>query len=473
MKRILLNRLLGGVLILFPCMAHVQTITQEAFLEQLISSHPLFEKESMTSQIYEQEQSSYRGTEDWNVFASLNVSHEEPMIAIAGPEQTDAISVGAGVDRLIWATGGRLSASVNSSHATIELDPMFGFPESFYMNQVNLSYSQPLLKNWKGYLNRLQYNLKQYDIDFSDVQAKENIENFLKVSAAKFLDWVFLSEQKTIAADRLKLSKEELDRTKRKRSANLVDQADVIRAEDAVRFWRQRLVLAESQWKALQAELSILAQDKEILDAAPEFDLYQTGNLGSLEDATNQLKNQSRLLKVLKIRLDQLQVARAGYEETAKSDLSLITQFNIKKYDEDLARSLGMDKPDALIGLQYAFPVQNRTAKHQVEKTQIQIAQLQKQQEEIVLTLTSALSNIHIQIREMDQVLSLNREQIQSARDRTEEELKLYNQGRGDLTFVILSRDNEENAKLTYAANALTYHKLNLEYLALMDQLYE
>ena len=70
-------------------------------------------------------------------------------------------------------------------------------------------------------------------------------------------------------------------------------------------------------------------------------------------------------------------------------------------------------------------------------------------------------------------MLSLNREQIQSARDRTEEELKLYNQGRGDLTFVILSRDNEENAKLTYAANALTYHKLNLEYLALMDQLYE
>ena len=47
--------------------------------------------------------------------------------------------------------------------------------------------------------------------------------------------------------------------------------------------------------------------------------------------------------------------------------------LNIKKFDEALGKSLGIDKPDALVGLQYAFPVQNRTAKHQTEKTQIQI----------------------------------------------------------------------------------------------------
>lgn len=48
-------------------------------------------------------------------------------------------------------------------------------------------------------------------------------------------------------------------------------------------------------------------------------------------------------------------------------------------------------------------------------------------------------------------ILTLNQEQIESAKERTKEELKLYNKGRGDFTFVILSRDNEQNAKLTYA----------------------
>jgi len=49
--------------------------------------------------------------------------------------------------------------------------------------------------------------------------------------------------------------------------------------------------------------------------------------------------------------------------------------------------------------------------------------------------------------------------------------LKLYNQGRGDLTFVIQSRDNEENAKLTYAQNSTLYHKLILQYRSLLDEL--
>jgi outer membrane protein TolC len=152
--------------------------------------------------------------------------------------------------------------------------------------------------------------------------------------------------------------------------------------------------------------------------------------------------------------------------------LSIVTELNIKKYDEGLAKSLGLDKPDAMIGLQYAFPVPNRTAKHKIVKTDLQAEQLRKQKEEIAITLNSALTNLHIQINELENVMKLNQEQIESAKERTAEELKLYNQGRGDLTFVILSQDNEENAKLTYAANALTYHKLNLEYDALMDQLY-
>ncbi|MFQ5823388.1 MAG: hypothetical protein ACE5JB_04970 [bacterium] len=71
----------------------------------------------------------------------------------------------------------------------------------------------------------------------------------------------------------------------------------------------------------------------------------------------------------------------------------------------------------------------------------------------------------------MEKVLTLNQEQIESAKAKTEEELKLYNQGRGELTFVIQSQDSEQNAKFTYAGNAPTYHKLLIEYRALMNQL--
>ena len=69
--------------------------------------------------------------------------------------------------------------------------------------------------------------------------------------------------------------------------------------------------------------------------------------------------------------------------------------------------------------------------------------------------------------------MQLNKEQIESAQEKTSEEFIRYNQGRGDLTFVLLSRDDVENAKLTYAQNALVYQKLVVSYRALMDELYQ
>ena len=89
----------------------------------------------------------------------------------------------------------------------------------------------------------------------------------------------------------------------------------------------------------------------------------------------------------------------------------------------------------------------------------------------VEINLEAASRNLLIQIKELEAVLDLNQEQIESAQQKTEEELRLYNQGRGQLTFVIQSRDNEENAKLTYAQNALLYHKLVLQYRALVDEL--
>ncbi|MGB2980174.1 MAG: TolC family protein [Candidatus Zixiibacteriota bacterium] len=451
--------------------SRAQTITQEEFLNQLKQMHPVFEKEKLKAQIEKEGQKSLLGTQDWNIISSATFAHQEPAIAIAGPERTDAFMISGGVEKLFWRSGGRLSASFSSSRANLKIDPFYGFPDSYYENQFSIAYVHPLLKNRIGFLDRLQYELKQYDIDFSDVQALENQEDFLANSAAKFLDWVLLTEQKTIASDRLSLAEEELARTKKKRQAHLVDQIDVIRAEDAVSIGKQNQMLVESQGKSLQAELAVLSQNEELRNLSPQFDLHEVEQLIPLEDAISEVKTKSRIIRAINIRLRQLELVRRGFDETAKPNLSLLAQLNTKNLDESFGKSLAMDKPDALVGLQFSVPLENRTAKYQVTKTDLQISQLQKQVDEVTLELSSALTHLHIQITELEEVLKLNEEQIESARQKTEEELKLYNQGRGDLTFVIQSRDNEEKAKLTYAQNSIFYHKLILQYRALMDEL--
>ena len=455
--------------------SHAEPLTKEAFVALLEKSHPIFEKERMTSVIEEAEQQSYLGEADWNLSSSLTWSREEATITVFSPDLTYALSLQTGVNKQFWDTGGRLSAtySINRNSSAFEQAPLFSYPERFYENSVELQYSQPLLRNWGGKLTRLQYDLKAYDVDAAEIQAAENIEDFLTDTISKYLDWVYLEEQKKIITRRLSLSRKEFERTQRKFDAFLVDSVDVIRAKDALNTWRQNLGLVESQLSALRSELSTLVQSTLLLTEMPDFNLYALQRPDSLASAKARLENNSRLLKILELRKEQLEVNAAGVKETGKPDLSLIAAVTVKNAEENAWDSFRLDKKDAAVGLQLSVPIENTTAKANYQKNRLQILQLEKEREDVSLSLNASLASLHAQLIKLIQVLELNREQIESARLRTIEETKIYEQGRGDLTFVIMSRDNEESAKLAYAENALNYQKLWLQYQALLDELYE
>ncbi|MCK4251372.1 TolC family protein, partial [candidate division WOR-3 bacterium] len=330
----------------------------------------------------------------------------------------------------------------------------------------------PLLQNFGGRLDRLNYELSQYDIDFTEIQVLENQEGFVLDLGLNFLDWTLLSEQKRIANERLNLAQEQLQQTRRKRQANLVDKVDVLRTEDAARIANQNIVLIQSQFKSKQAELAVLAQSQEIYNLNPEFDLYTLETLPTLDDAVSQLKEKSRILRALGVRREQLSHLSKGYTETKRPQLFLSIGTGLQSGDEEFSNSFDLDKPDVLVALDFHYPFGNRTAKSDIAKTDLELIQIEKDIENVSLNLEAGVRNLLISIKEMEKVLVLNQEQIESAKAKTREELRLYNQGRGILTFVIQSRDNEEQAKLTYAQNAANYHKLILQYRALMDELF-
>jgi len=451
-----------------------QTVTLTEFLSKLITEHPLFTKENLTSEIFRSRQQSLAGAQDWNFASSVSYFSQEPVINFSGPDKTVGGSFNSGIEKIFWGTGGRLSTTITTTSLKFtlrDLPEFAAFPTDWYQSEVALTYIHPLMKTRKGFLDRLQYNLIQFDIDATEINALENEENFLTESASKFLTWVFLVEQRNIIEERLKLSRTELQRTERKRRANLVEKVDLIRAGDAVRIAEQNMFLSESRLKGLRAELAVLTQQDDYDNTTPLYELYNTETLPLLEEVRANIESDSRIVRMLNIRIQQLNLVRRGFKETAKPNLGLVAQVSKKELNEGLSGSFGLEKSDVLVALQFSIPLGNKTAKSNISKTEVQISQLQSQVKEVIIGLTSMITNIHTQMTEMEKVLRLNIEQIISSREKTEEELKLYNQGRGDLTFVIQSRDNEQNAKLLYAVNAFTYHTLFIQYRSLTDQL--
>lgn len=473
----LIQPILGLV---FVTTGHSQTITLENFLALVRQNHPFFEKEALSSEIEMKLQERFLGNEDWVVSSSPFYRFQKPISAIAfTPKSVHSAGVGLVAERAIWKTGGRLSLSWSSDFTKQKTSDIIipgivtipSGPSTFYQHGIFVSYSHPLIQNKGGKLDRLEYELAEYSVKSTDINSLENQETFLLDLGIGYLDWVLLSEQIQIAKERLALAQEQLEQTQKKRAANLVDQVDVIRGEDAIRISKQNIVLLESRWKAKQAELATLARSNKIYAQSPEYNLYLLETLPSIDEVVSSLHERSRALLALNALQEQLTYQREGLEEASFPRLNLNVTAGLQEGDDNVGGSLLLHKPDFLVGLQFSYPLGNRTAHADIEKTDLQIKQLADEVHTVRLDLEAAARNLWIQINDMEKVLALNQEQIESARQKTEEEVKLYNQGRSQLAFVIQSRDNEENSKLIYATNATLYHQLLLQFRALMDEL--
>lgn len=483
MKSVVLRLLLSSGVIGVPSSSQAQTITLPEFLEMLKENHPRFEKEMLSTEIEKQGRDAFLGEQDWRITSSPSFVHQKPLVTSSfSPKRLDQMSVGASVEKAFWSTGGKLSLSWSSDMTDQKLDDIVipftpeplvisPGPPKFYQNNLYLSYTQPLFQNFRGELDRLGYEIGQFSANLADIQAQENQEEFLLDIASRFIDWVLYTEEKIIATERLYLTEQQLEQTGKKRAANLVDEVDVLRSQDAVRLAEQSVVLLDAQWKAKQAELAVLSRSDVIFALTPNFNLYARRDAPSFEGAADRLHQHSRLLQVLALRRQQMERQQRGLEEATKPQLSLRTQLAIKSGDNEFGSSLGFNKSDAGVFMQFSYPLGNRSAIAESEKSRLQIRRHDLEVNEITLSMEAALHNLIIQIEGMEQVLDLNERQIETARQKTEEEVKLYNQGRGDLTFVIQSQDNEERARLTYAQNAATYQGLYLRLQALIDEL--
>ena len=461
-----------------PCFS--QTIQLPEYFQLIIKGHPFFVEQSIQIEIEQRGQERFLGNQDWIVSAAPAYIHQKPIVSNAfTPERIDNLSMNASADRIFWKTGGRLSLSYSSQFTDQSisdfvipgLPPISAGAAEFYQHRLYASYSHPLLQNKGGILDRLEYDLAGYTIDFAKLEAMESKEGFLLTMGVKFLDWALLTEQIAISKDRLLLAEEQLERTSKMRKANLVDEVDLIRAEDPIRIARQNIMLLEAQWKAVQAELAVHAQNAEVRSLSPEFDLYELEELPAPNESSRILREKSRILQTLKVAGMQLSHQREGLAELSRAQLFLNVGAGLQEGDDEFGGSLGLDKPDLVVALNFRYPLENRTAKTDIELADVQLRKVEVTIKNTELELDAALYNLLINLEGMEDVLTLNREQIESAEQKTVEELKLYNQGRGELTFVIQSRDNEENAKLTLAQNARLYQELHLHYRALLDEL--
>ncbi len=454
-----------------PLSALAEGIGLGDYLQQVQANHPFFTQQALNREIEQEQQRRYLGDEDWVLKARPSYQHEERSAGSAlVAEEQDGLVLNAGMERSFWSNGSRISIDYDYSH----LDQRFAAPvNSFdeHGNGVSITYTVPLLQNKGGELSRLDYEFQAYNVDLSAVNSAESQEQFLEQLGLLFLDWVFVNEQRYIAENRLSLANKELTRTKKKRRSRLVAEVDVLGARDAVINARQNLSAIESQWRALQAELATQSGNPGLYKMRPRYELYALKKMPGIEQALSDMAQNSRQLQAIDLQVAQLERLQSGLNNQLNPELDLVLGGGLKSESDHLSGSTRFDQPQYMIGVNFRYPLGQRSAKADVSKARLQQQQFKAARNSLNWQLEAQLRNLLVQLNELEIVMALNQEQIEVARMRTAGELNRHNQGRSELSFVIQSRDNEQNAQLAYAANAAKYHKLWLRYMALTDTL--
>jgi outer membrane protein TolC len=461
------------------CLA-AEPLTLVDFQQRIVETHPAFAAEVLQVAVAEKRRDALRGGEDWILSASPFYRDEKPVSSSTfSPTDQQLFGADLSLSRPVWNTGGRVGFSLNYDYADQET-PLIEIPgavsgmglvisePSFHRHRALITYLHPLLRNHGGIQDRLEYDLRDLDVRLSELQTLENREDLLLEMSSKYLDWVLLVEQLRIVRGREQLAVDQYEESARRRAQNLVDEVDVLRAENGVQVARQRTVLTQARARAAQRELEILVGLEEDGTRMPGFALYETSEHPGVDESWYA---SSRLMRTLDTLRDQLRRRMLSLADGERARLDLVLSGGLASGDASYGDSAEFDRPEAQIGLQFSVPLGNRTMKREVEATLLELQKIHKQEEYVRLQLKAALENVHIQMSELEKVIELNRKQVNAAKKQTAEERKAYDQGRSPLTFVIQSRDGEARAENLHAENAVQYQKLFLQYQALRDEL--
>lgn len=453
-------------------------VTLETFLKELEGKHPFLMSEMLRYDIAAARRDSTTGSADFKFQASADHNYQEAVSIDTFSAPISQKTTGKlGIGKEVWATGGNFSADIQTIYSDSKTSPYldyYNIDSRYAYNQISVAYKQPLLKNRGGFLSSYYYDNEDFTVKMSELISADNMENFNKQQAFSFLDLVMLGKQKDVYAKRLVLSENELKRTEDKFNSGLVDKVDVLRAKDSVRIAKQNLKLVSMKEESTKAKLNVILQSDILEKSSPVETSITEGFISTETHNANKkkLKENSRILKVADLQIQQLKHSKEKYVQEKKGDLSLYTKYTVKDSDKTFRTAQNFNKQDAQIGVYYSIPWGNREAKSRIKEFDLKIKQAKNSLSEQYLNLKANLDSLYIQIKDTEDVLALNKEQIASAKEKTEEELKLYNQGRTQYTFVISAQDNEQNAQLNYITNLINYKKLVISYLEINDSFY-
>jgi len=440
------------------------SMTQSDFIKLYKSSHPSFKYQELESEIKQLNFEYYKGVEDWDLKILTKYQDIDNTGFIdASTEELEINTLELSASRKFVDSGVDINLANTITDKTLDSSDRGNV-------KTSLDISLPLMKNKFGLNDRLDIDLAKIEIEKHLLDKFEKNEKSIAIALKTFIDLAFYEEQLKINQERFNLAKSEHELSTKKYKASVIDKADMLLQDVTLQNSKKQLIKSEQELAIIKEEIALLINIKSSLVSSTNFDLYKIANI-DLSNIKSYLVINSRELNSINLEKKLNERKISSYENKTLPNLDLDIGITSEGQKDNISNANSNQKTSWNVGLTYSLPIGQTQEKSELLKARKMIKQSELKYDELLIDLMTLGRKYSQQVDSLKEIINIEKKQILIANERSREQRENYNNGNGEMEFVISAQDSVQTARLNLAESVTQYQKLLIDIKALLDQL--
>lgn len=374
---------------------------------------------------------------DLDIEADFEQDEAEKSSVVVGTK-TDTTRLNFALKRLLRFGTTLAMSFLNQRNAT---NSTFTSVNPHFDTDVEVSLTQPLLKNWAGIVDRSEVEMTRVDIEQFDLDTQDRIEEILAACEEAYWELVREHERVEIKTRALQDAQRFLNINRERIQTGLIEKPDLLAAEANVKQREIEVLIAENSFQSASNELRLklnwAGQERILPTESPAFEK----EVAYLDQSLVTALSARRDYQKAKLEIDEkeVQLTMKRNERWPQLDLeATLTGNGLDRHWEDaVGESYAGDNPTYFVGVSASFPLERseENAEHARAKFEKARAILEFQQTElkIVTEVESRVRDVNLAAVQADKRLAI--ESLQ--KEKLAEEEKKFSYGRSDSDTII------------------------------------
>jgi outer membrane protein TolC len=280
-------------------------------------------------------------------------------------------------------TGGTVALDFNNTWNNNNSDPSRGFLNDYWRSQLELRFSQPLLKDFGREATNLNISVARFNKEGTLQQFRAKLVDTVAQVRTQYFQLYSLRENLEVRKASLALAERILNDTRAQVKAGVLPAMEILSAEFGVATMQRTLIDAERAVSDQVDSLRVLLQVPPGMEIFPAEQPYQDEYAVDEEGIIRQALSRRPELKQLQVSLktDEL-IAKVSKHQTLP-DLFFTASTALtgldSRYGKAVERVGAADYPVWEVGLQLSYPLGNRAAQNEYIKNKLKTEQVKVQ----------------------------------------------------------------------------------------------